>query len=202
MKDAGVAIDYVLEIDVPDAAIIERMSGRRVHPASGRTYHLKFYPPKVEGRDDITGERFTPHVIEPSAGADRGALAFLCEAYHEDEAPDENGKLQSRVVMKLHPRLAPIKAAVFPLVKKDGMPELAQEIYAELKRDIAVFYDEKSAVGRRYRRQDEAGTPYCITVDTESLTTKTVTIRDRDTLEQTRVKIDELAAELKRRISS
>jgi len=166
--------------------------GKPRHRGSGRdlTY-----------RDDITGERFTPHVIEPSAGADRGALAFLCEAYHEDEAPDENGKPQTRVVMKLHPRLAPIKAAVFPLVKKDGMPELAQEIYAELKRDLAVFYDEKSAVGRRYRRQDEAGTPYCITVDTESLTTQTVTIRDRDTLEQTRVKIGELAAELKRRIS-
>jgi glycyl-tRNA synthetase len=151
-------------------------------------------------RDEETNERFTPHVIEPSAGADRAALAFLCEAYCEDEAPDENGKMQTRTVLKLHPRIAPIKAAIFPLVKKDGMPEVAQEIYRELKRDYNVYYDEKGAVGRRYRRQDEAGTPFCITVDSQSLQDKTVTIRDRDSLEQSRIKIDECAAELKRRI--
>jgi glycyl-tRNA synthetase len=98
--------------------------------------------------------------------------------------------------------LAPIKAAVFPLVKKDGMPELAQEVYAELKQDMNVYYDEKGAVGRRYRRQDEAGTPYCITVDGDSLTDKTVTLRDRDSLEQTRIKISELHAEIKRRINA
>ena len=153
-------------------------------------------------RDEITNEKFTPHVIEPSAGADRGVLAFLCEAYTEDEAPDENGKLQTRTVMKLHPRLAPIKAAIFPLVKKDGMPEVAKEIYGTLKEKFNVFYDEKGAVGRRYRRQDEAGTPYCITVDTDSLTDKTVTVRDRDTLEQTRVKIDDLTADLTSRINA
>ena len=96
-------------------------------------------------------------MIEPSAGADRATLAFLCEAYTEDEQPDENGKMQRRVVMKLHPRIAPIKAAVFPLVKKDGMPEIAKKIYADLKPFFNVFYDEKGAVGRRYRRQDEAG---------------------------------------------
>ena len=106
-------------------------------------------------RDDLTNERFIPHVIEPSAGADRATLAFLCEAYAEDEAPDESGKMQTRVVMRFHPRLAPIKAAVFPLVRKDGMPEVAQEIYRALKPHFTVFYDEKGAVGRRYRRQDE-----------------------------------------------
>ncbi len=153
-------------------------------------------------RDELTGERFVPHVIEPSAGADRGVLAFLCEAYTEDEAPDENGQMQSRTVMKLHPRLAPIKAAVFPLVKKDGMPEVAQQIYGELKKHMNVFYDEKGAVGRRYRRQDEAGTPYCITVDTESLADNTVTVRDRDTLQQTRIRIDDLTQELQRRIAA
>ena len=117
-------------------------------------------------RDDLTNERFIPHVIEPSAGADRGTLAFLCEAYCEDEAPDDEGKMQKRVVLRLHPRLAPLKAAVFPLVRKDGMPEVAQEIYRALKPNFAVYYDEKGAVGRRYRRQDEAGTPFCIiTVD-------------------------------------
>ena len=142
-------------------------------------------------RDDLSGEKYTPHVIEPSAGADRATLAFICEAYTEDEQPDEKGKMQTRTVMKFHPRLAPIKAAVFPLVKKDGMPEVAKEIYLDLKKNFTVFYDEKGAVGRRYRRQDEAGTPYCITVDGQTLTDKTVTLRDRDSLEQIRVKIDE-----------
>ena len=151
-------------------------------------------------RDDITGEKYTPHVIEPSAGADRATLAFLCEAYCEDEAPDEQGKMQSRTVMRFHPRLAPIKAAIFPLVKKDGMPEFAGEIYGELKRHFPVFYDEKGAVGRRYRRQDEAGTPFCVTVDGQSLQDETVTIRDRDSLEQRRVKASDLAAEIRARI--
>jgi glycyl-tRNA synthetase len=147
-------------------------------------------------RDDLTNERFTPHVIEPSAGADRATLAFLCEAFTEDEAPDENGVLQTRTVLKLHPRLAPIKAAVFPLVKKDGLPEIAQEIYAALKAHCPVFYDEKGAVGRRYRRQDEAGTPYCITVDGQTLQDRTVTIRDRDSLKQWRVNVDDCVPEL------
>src|SRR5262249_8817869 len=96
--------------------------------------------------DEITRERFVPHVIEPSAGADRATLAFLCEAYHEDSAPDENGKPQDRTVMKFHPRIAPVKAAVFPLVNKDGMPDKAVALYRELKRDFAVFYDDKGAV--------------------------------------------------------
>ncbi|MEM9365283.1 MAG: glycine--tRNA ligase [Planctomycetota bacterium] len=151
-------------------------------------------------RDDLSNEKFVPHVIEPSAGADRGALAFLCEAYTEDEAPDEKGKMQTRTVMKLHPRLAPIKAAVFPLVKKDGMPEAAGELYGELKRHFNVFYDDKGAVGRRYRRQDEAGTPYCITIDGETLSDNTVTIRDRDSLEQIRVKKEDVVAELTQRM--
>ncbi|XZE54628.1 glycine--tRNA ligase [Planctomycetaceae bacterium SH139] len=151
-------------------------------------------------RDEISGERFIPHVIEPSAGADRGVLAFLCEAFSEDEAPDENGKLQTRAVMKFHPRLAPIKAAVFPLVKKDGMPEAAQEIYGQLKQEMATFYDEKGAVGRRYRRQDEVGTPFCVTVDGQTLDDGSVTVRDRDSLEQWRVASKDLVAELKARI--
>ncbi len=151
-------------------------------------------------RDDLSNEKFTPHVIEPSAGADRATLAFLCEAYTEDEAPDEKGNMQTRTVLKLHPRLAPIKAAVFPLVKKDGMPEIAKQIYKELKKNFHVFYDEKGAVGRRYRRQDEAGTPYCITVDGQTLDDQTVTIRDRDSLEQSRVKVDDCVAEISLRL--
>ncbi|MAR13273.1 MAG: glycine--tRNA ligase [Blastopirellula sp.] len=145
--------------------------------------------------------QYVPHVIEPSAGADRATLAFLCEAYCEDEAPDEKGKMQVRTVMRLHPRIAPVKAAVFPLVKKDGMPEIAQDVYRALKKKFNVFYDEKGAVGRRYRRQDEIGTPYCITIDGDSLTDNTVTIRDRDSLEQWRVKVDDCVAELEQRLS-
>jgi glycyl-tRNA synthetase len=141
-------------------------------------------------------------VIEPSAGADRATLAFLCQAYTEDEAPDENGKMQTRVVMKFHPRIAPVKAAVFPLVKKDGMPEVAQQIYRDLKKSFNVFYDEKGAVGRRYRRQDEAGTPYCITVDGQTLQDKTVTVRDRDSLKQWRVGVDECVTEIGRLIDA
>jgi glycyl-tRNA synthetase len=152
--------------------------------------------------DEQTKERFIPHVIEPSAGADRATLAFLCEAYCEDEAPDESGKPTKRVVLMFHPRLAPIKAAVFPLVKKDDMPEVAREIYATLKPHMAVFYDEKSAVGRRYRRQDEIGTPFCITVDGQTLQDGTVTVRDRDTLRQWRIHKDECLTELQSRLST
>ncbi len=132
--------------------------------------------------DEESKQRFVPHVIEPSAGADRATLAFLCEAYNEDQMGGE-----SRTVLKFHPRLAPIKAAVFPLVKKDGMPEKAEAIYRELKRHYNVFYDEKGAIGRRYRRQDEAGTPFCLTVDGQTRDDDTVTIRDRDSGQQWRV---------------
>jgi len=152
-------------------------------------------------RDDLTGEKYVPHVIEPSAGADRATLAFLCEAYTEDEAPDEKGTMQTRTVMKLHPRLAPIKVAVFPLVKKDGMPEIAKDVYRALKPNFPAFYDEKGAVGRRYRRQDEAGTPYCLTVDSQTLEDRTLTIRDRDSLEQQRIKIDDCVDEIQKRLT-
>jgi glycyl-tRNA synthetase len=139
--------------------------------------------------------RFLPHVIEPSAGADRFALAVLCEAYAEDEIGGE-----TRTVMRLHPRLAPMKAAIFPLVNKDGMPEKAQALYRELKQEINVFYDDKGAVGRRYRRQDEAGTPFCITIDGQTLQDDTVTIRDRDTTQQRRVPLRAVAEDLRKRL--
>ena len=144
--------------------------------------------------------QYIPHVIEPSAGADRATLAFLCEAYTEDEVPDEKGKLQTRTVMRFHPRLAPIKCAVFPLVRKDGLPEVARDLYRTLKAQMPVFYDEKGAVGRRYRRQDEIGTPYCLTVDGQTLEDQTVTLRDRDSLEQCRIPLDDCLAELRQRI--
>ena len=140
----------------------------------------------LKGRDgqDKPGYpyQYIPHVIEPSAGADRATLAFLCEAYNEDEVGGE-----ARTVLKFHPRLAPVKAAVFPLVKKDGMPERAEGIYRQLKKEFNVFFDEKGAIGRRYRRQDEAGTPFGITVDGQTLQDDTVTFRDRDSCRQWRV---------------
>jgi len=146
------------------------------------TQHQKYSGKDLGYFDEERKERYVPHVIEPSAGADRAALAFLCEAYTEDEIGGE-----ARTVLKFHPRLAPIKAAIFPLVKKDGMPEKAQAIEREMKRRFPVFYDEKGAIGRRYRRQDEAGTPFCITVDGQTLTDDTVTVRDRDSCRQWRV---------------
>jgi len=152
--------------------------------------------------DDETKERFVPYVIEPSGGVDRAVLAFLCEAYTEDEQPNDKGVMQSRVVMKFHPRLAPIKVAVFPLVKKEGMPEVARKIYAACRdAGLACFYDEKGAVGRRYRRQDEAGTPFCVTVDGQTLADDTVTIRDRDSLQQQRIAAGEVANFVQQRIS-
>jgi glycyl-tRNA synthetase len=150
--------------------------------------------------DEQTKERFIPHVVEPSAGADRAALAFLCEAYTEDLVPDSKGNPQPRTVLKLHPRLAPYKVAVFPLVKRDGMPEIARDIYRQLKASWNVFYDEGGSVGRRYRRQDESGTPFCLTVDGQTLKDDTVTIRDRDTTQQERIAIDELVSFVRERI--
>jgi glycyl-tRNA synthetase len=137
--------------------------------------------------------RFTPFVIEPSGGVDRATLAFLCEAYTEDEAPDDKGNMQTRVVLKLHPRFAPIKVAIFPLVKKDGLPDIAHKLHSEAQSaGLASFYDEKGAVGRRYRRQDEVGTPFCVTVDGQTLEDQTVTVRNRDTLAQERIAIDQV----------
>lgn len=152
--------------------------------------------------DDETKERYIPYVIEPSGGVDRATLAFLCEAYCEDEAPDENGQMQTRVVLKLHPRFAPIKVAIFPLVKKEGMPEIAIKIHEQIKAaGIASFYDEKGAVGRRYRRQDEVGTPFCVTIDGQTKEDNTVTVRERDSLQQHRIPADQVLQFVRERIS-
>jgi len=165
--------------------------GKPRYPGSGKD--LSYF-------DEATKRKFIPHVIEPSAGADRAALAFLCEAYDEDAIPDEKGVPQERVVLRLHPRIAPIKVAVFPLVKRDGMPDVAASIYRGLKKRWNTFYDEKGSIGRRYRRQDESGTPFCITVDSQTLADETVTLRDRDTTKQERVRIDDLESVLEERL--
>jgi len=147
--------------------------------------NLKYY-------DEETKEKFTPYVIETSAGASRSFMAFLVDAYHEEEAPTAEGDMETRVVLKFHPKLAPIKIAVFPLVNRENMPEIARKIEADLRQHFRVFYDDNGAIGRRYRRQDEIGTPYCITVDSQTLEDQTVTVRDRDTMHQVRISMSKL----------
>ena len=161
--------------------------------------HEQFSGKSLKYFDEETKEKFTPFIIETSAGASRSLMAFLVNAYHEEEAMSAEGKMEQRVVMKFHPKLAPIKAAIFPLVNRDGMPEIAKKIEHELRPHFLVFYDDSGAVGRRYRRQDEVGTPYCITVDSQTLQDQTVTIRERDSMVQERVAIDKLQDYLKRK---
>ncbi|HEV2330167.1 MAG TPA: glycine--tRNA ligase [Verrucomicrobiae bacterium] len=161
--------------------------------------HSRFSGTSMEYFDEAAKRKYIPHVIEPAVGVDRILLAILCGAYTEDEAPDEKGKMESRVVLRFAPRIAPIKAAVFPLLK--NKPELvakAKAVRDLLRPHLTVFYDEAGAIGRRYRRQDEIGTPFCLTIDFETLGEKgddlkdTVTLRDRDSMKQERVKISEL----------
>jgi glycyl-tRNA synthetase len=161
--------------------------------------HQKASGKSLEYFDEETKQKFVPHVVEPSAGVDRSVLALICEAYSEDEAPDEKGKMETRTVLRFHPRMAPIKCAVFPLLKnKEPLVAKAKEIVDLLRPHINVFYDESGAIGRRYRRQDEIGTPFGVTVDFETLGEKdpslveTVTLRERDSMKQERVKISEL----------
>ena len=159
------------------------------------TQHAQFSGERLEYVDGQSGERYVPHVIEPAAGVGRSVLAFLSDAYDEDEIGGEK-----RTVLRLHPALAPVKVAVLPLLRRDGHPELAREIYEDLRRHVKAEYDEGGAIGRRYRRQDEIGTPFAVTVDHQSLEDRTVTLRDRDTLAQERVAIDELRDLLRTRL--
>src|SRR3954470_3116253 len=157
--------------------------------------HAEYSGEKLEYFDPNAGERYVPHVIEPAAGVGRTILALLCDAYDEDEIGGEK-----RTVLRLHPSVAPVKVAVLPLLRKDGHPELAREIHEDLRRRMFTEYDEGGNIGKRYRRQDEIGTPFAITVDHQSLEDRTVTLRDRDTLEQERVPIEGLGEELERRV--
>jgi len=163
--------------------------------------HAEYSGKKLEYFEDQTKERFVPYVIETAAGATRSLFAFLCNAYDEEEIAKENSdgvsSMETRTVLHFHPALAPIKAAVFPLVNRDGMQEIARNITVDLRRDLKVFYDDSGAVGRRYRRQDECGTPYCITVDSGTLSDNTVTIRERDTMRQERIGKDRIAEYIK-----
>ena len=154
--------------------------------------------------DPTTGKpgwRYTPYVIEPAAGATRGVLVYLLDAYREEAVPDAKGEESTRVILKFHPRLAPIKVAVLPLVKKDGLPEIARDLVSRfLKSGINAQYDEQHAIGKRYRRHDEVGTPYCLTIDGQTKEDGTVTIRDRDTMRQERVAADATLEIVQRRL--
>jgi glycyl-tRNA synthetase len=157
--------------------------------------HQEHSGEKLEYVDPQTKERYLPHVIEPAAGVGRTILALLCDAYDEDEQGGEQ-----RTVLRLHPSIAPVKVAVLPLLRKDGHPELATEIYRDLRTRMSAEYDAGGHIGKRYRRQDEIGTPFAVTIDHQSVEDHTVTLRERDTLTQERVPISALAGELEERI--
>jgi len=158
--------------------------------------HQKHSGKDLSYYDEETKSKFLPHVIEPALGVDRATLAFLLDSYDLIKE-GESGIESDEVVLRLHPKIAPIKLAVFPLVKKDKLPEIAHKIINSLKPYMMVQYDESGSVGRRYRRQDEIGTPYCVTVDFDTLTDGTVTIRDRDTMDQERIHIEDILPKMR-----
>jgi glycyl-tRNA synthetase len=163
--------------------------------------HTEFSGEKLEYFDQASGERYVPHVIEPAAGVDRAMLAFLVDAYDEELVEREGaGEGERRTVLRLHPRLAPVKVAVLPLVNKDAQPQLAREVHRAVRLRVQAEYDDGGAIGRRYRRQDEIGTPFCLTIDHQSLEDRTVTLRDRDSLTQERLPIEGIAEEIERRV--
>ena len=197
---------YDIEYDFPFGR--QELEGVAYRTDYDLSQHQKASGKPLEYFDEETKQKFIPHVVEPSAGVDRAVLALICEAYSEDEAPDEKGKMETRTVLRLHPRMAPIKCAVFPLLKnKEQLVAKAKAIVDLLRPHLNVFYDEGGAIGRRYRRQDEIGTPFGVTVDFETLGEKdaalrdTVTLRERDSMKQERVTIKDLASILVSRIS-
>jgi glycyl-tRNA synthetase len=197
---------YDIEYDFPFGR--QELEGVAYRTDYDLSQHQKASGKSLEYFDEETKQKFLPHVVEPSAGVDRTVLALICEAYSEDQAPDEKGKMETRVVLRFHPRLAPIKCGVFPLLKNnEQLVAKAKQIADLLRPHMFVFYDEGGAIGRRYRRQDEIGTPFGITVDFETLGEKdsalydTVTLRERDSMKQERVAIKDLANLLVAQIS-
>ncbi|MDP9426340.1 MAG: glycine--tRNA ligase [Actinomycetota bacterium] len=164
------------------------------------TVHSKASGVDLSYYDQERGERYTPYVIEPAAGVDRATLAFMLDAYAEDEAPNTKGGVDTRVVMRLDRRLAPVKAAVLPLSRNERLSPVARDLAARLRKKFAVEFDDAGAIGRRYRRQDEIGTPFCVTVDFDSLDDQAVTVRERDTMAQERIGLDALEGWLVERL--
>jgi glycyl-tRNA synthetase len=197
---------YDIEFDFPFGR--QELEGVAYRTDYDLLQHQKASGKSLEYFDEETKQRFVPHVVEPSAGVDRTVLALICEAYSIDEAPDEKGKMETRLVLRFHPRMAPIKCGIFPLLKNnDQLVAKAKEIVGLLRAHMNIFYDESGAIGRRYRRQDEVGTPFGVTVDFETLGERdaarrdTVTLRERDSMKQERVAIRDLAGILRARIS-
>jgi glycyl-tRNA synthetase len=197
---------YDIEYDFPFGQ--QELEGVAYRTDYDLSQHQKASGKSLEYFDEETKQKFIPHVVEPSAGVDRTVLALICEAYAEDTAPDEKGNMETRIVLRFHPRIAPIKCAVLPLLKnKEPLVAKAKEIADLLRPHMYVFYDETGAIGRRYRRQDEIGTPFGVTVDFETLGEKdptlreTVTLRDRDSMKQERVKISDLIQLLMARVT-
>jgi len=197
---------YDIEYDFPFGR--QELEGVAYRTDYDLSQHQNASGKSLEYFDEETKQRFVPHVVEPSAGVDRTVLALICEAYSEDEAPDEKGKMETRLVLRFHPRMAPIKCGVFPLLRNNAqLVAKAKEIVGLLRPHMNIFYDESGAIGRRYRRQDEIGTPFGVTVDFETMGEKdaalrdTVTLRERDSMKQERVAINDLAGILISRIS-
>jgi glycyl-tRNA synthetase len=184
-------IEYRFPFTAPGFGELEGVAHRVDYDLRQHQEHARV---KLGYFDPDTRETYLPHVIEPAAGLSRGVLALLCEAYTEDPARP------SQVYMKFHPKMAPIKAAIFPLVAKEGMPEIAEKLYNELRSKYATQLDVKQSIGKRYARMDEAGTPYCFTIDGDTLKDQTVTVRDRDTASQQRIALDKVVEFLRDRV--
>jgi glycyl-tRNA synthetase len=188
---------YDLEYEFPFG--IQELEGVAYRTDYDLKQHMTHSGKPLDYFDEESKEKFIPHVIEPSAGADRTVLALLCEAFEEQEVENEKGEKETRTVLHFHPRMAPVKVGIFPLLKnKPDLVKKAHEIEKMLRAHMMVFYDESGAIGRRYRRQDEIGTPFCVTIDFETLgesgpqLANTVTLRERDSMKQHRIAIDEL----------
>ena len=197
---------YDLEYEFPFG--VSELEGIAYRTDYDLSKHIEHSGKPLDYYDEETKERFVPHVVEPSAGADRTVLALLCEAFAEETVTDDKGKSETRNVMRFHPRMAPIKCGVFPLMKnKPALVEASKAIVQALRGDMNIFYDESGAIGRRYRRQDEAGTPFCITVDFDTIGENgpekqgTVTLRHRDSMQQERLAIADLKPFLLERIA-
>jgi glycyl-tRNA synthetase len=189
---ADAAVD--IEFEFPFG--FKEMEGIHSRTDFDLTQHQELSKKKQQYYDNDINKNYVPYVIETSVGADRLFLAHLCNAYTEEKGVDANGEVKERIYLKFHPAIAPIKAAIFPLTKKDGLPEKAMQIFNDLKLDFNLNYEEKDSIGRRYTRQDLLGTPFCITVDHQTLEDNTVTIRYRDTAEQKRLAIADLHKEI------
>jgi glycyl-tRNA synthetase len=192
-----VDIEYRYEFPGSEWAELEGIANRTDFDLST---HAKASGVDMSFLDPESGERYVPYVIEPAVGVDRSMLAFLLDAYAEDEAPDAKGTLEKRTVMRLDPRLAPVKVAVLPLSRNSDLSPKARDLAAALRKQWNTDFDDASAIGRRYRRQDEIGTPYCVTVDFDTLDDQAVTVRDRDSMQQERVSIAGLESYLAKRL--